>query len=110
LVASPLAFGAAQLDCASRLPGAHLVTVTTAAEQAFVAPLVGTTDAWIGLSNQANAAVFAWVTGEPLAFTNWAAGEPNHGAGACARLKASAGGLWADQACTDAFAYVCERD
>ena len=105
------AWNAAQAACQALVPSEHLATLTSASEHAFVVGLAGTsTDWWIGLTNQANPAVFAWVTGEPLVFTNWAAGEPNHGAGACARLKGLAGGLWADSGCTDLHGYVCERD
>ncbi len=76
----------------------HLGTVTSAGENAFVNNLrfVGIPNptgaqasvgafppddmrAWIGLTDEAQEGVFAWVTGEPFSFANWGAGEPNNG-------------------------------
>lgn len=33
---------------------------------------------WIGLNDTAEEGVFEWVSGEPVTYTNWAAGEPNN--------------------------------
>jgi hypothetical protein len=61
-----------------KVPG-HLVTITSAAENAFVTSLKGDGDlrAWIGLTDVVVEGVFIWVTGEPFEFSNWSAGEPN---------------------------------
>jgi hypothetical protein len=62
---------------------AYLVTITSAAEQAFVASqfLTGA-DAlrvfWMGATGRAGDRVFSWETGEPFVYTNWKAGEPNN--------------------------------
>jgi hypothetical protein len=62
-------------------PG-HLVTIGSAAENSFVANLSsGDFRAWIGLSDTANEGSFAWVTGEPVTYTNWSGGEPNNSVG-----------------------------
>jgi hypothetical protein len=93
--------------------GTHLVTIASATEQTFVANWLATVggaqkDLWIGLSQSA-AAPFTWVTGEPVVFTNWGAGEPNDGPDACGRIQA--GGAWADWAlCDGKFAGLCERE
>src|SRR5262249_13112254 len=34
--------------------------------------------AWIGLTDQGRAGNWTWMTGEPFAYSNWAAGEPNN--------------------------------
>ena len=34
--------------------------------------------AWLGLYNTGTVGNFAWVTGEPVSFTNWIPGEPNN--------------------------------
>jgi len=58
----------------------HLVTIADADENAFVLTYVAPCDlVWIGLSDAGVEGAFAWVTGEPLGFTNWADGEPNGG-------------------------------
>ena len=60
--------------------GGHLVTITSAKEQAFVASLLeehGDTDYMIGLS-YAFSDYGVWVTGEEVVYTNWGEGEPDH--------------------------------
>ena len=60
----------------------HLVTITSAAENNFVANLVGGDfRAWIGLTDEASEGNFQWVTGEALSYTNWSGGEPNNSSG-----------------------------
>jgi len=64
----------------------HLVTITSADEQAFIeaqfptalgAP--GTFGYWIGGFSQTKD-VYEWVTGEAFSYTNWHPGEPNYDA------------------------------
>ena len=73
------------------MPG-HLVTITSQAEQDFVASLIApyrrggsgtTTDVFhIGAYQAVGAGEpgggWTWVTGEPFAYANWASGEPNN--------------------------------
>jgi len=60
----------------------HLVTITSAAETSFLVTN-GLTPSfhWIGgsqaLGHIGAATGWSWVTGEPFAYTNWEAGEPN---------------------------------
>jgi hypothetical protein len=68
--------------------GWHLVTITSAAENAFVYSLVAgksqfwqvnggnATGPWIGATKSGNGP-FTWVTAEPFTYTNWAAGQPS---------------------------------
>jgi hypothetical protein len=72
------------------VPG-HLATITSATESSFIVAnvpdaIVFRTDidgfeggAWIGAKSPDALYNFAWVTGEPFAYTNWSSGEPNHG-------------------------------
>lgn len=109
--------------CVSQGQGARLATITSAEEQAFVAPMAtsggnGTGDLWIGLwrdggPSQTNR--FVWITGESLDdYTNWNANEPNESGSACVRLLAG-NGRWADRVCSSNsnsnrhFA-LCERE
>jgi hypothetical protein len=69
-------------EVAAQARGAYLVTITSAAEQQFVAStfLVGADLLkvfWMGCTDQAVEDTFAWVTAEPFSYTNWKSGEPN---------------------------------
>jgi hypothetical protein len=86
---------------------AHLVTITTADEQTFVAALVGSSARWIGLS-KFGAPAFSWISGEALSYTRWQAGEPN-GSGEAAVVIQTASLLWSDEAVTAQRSALCER-
>jgi hypothetical protein len=63
--------------------GGYLVTITSAAEQAFLNTVVnpGSVLSWIGLSDAAVEGTFVWdePTGPVTAtWTNWSGGEPNN--------------------------------
>ncbi len=63
--------------------GGHLVSITSQAEQDFVAStfLTGAnfrSTFFIGINDAANPGHYVWTTGEPVAYTNFQAGEPNH--------------------------------
>jgi len=60
------------------VPG-HLVTVTSAAEENFLAanfPL-GTVRYWVGGTDEGSEGDWYWITGEPWGYENWGPGEPN---------------------------------
>lgn len=67
--------------------GWHLATVTSAAEQSFIASTfltpnpTGDGDAhfWLGATDVASNGNWLWVTGETWSYTNWNSGEPNGG-------------------------------
>jgi hypothetical protein len=73
----------AQADVAAVLPGYHLATVTSAAEDVFLVSLNAPGGQWwLGgfqypPTQPVATAGWTWVTGEPWAYTNWALGEPN---------------------------------
>ncbi len=63
--------------------GGHLVTITSAEEQAFIETLLTLPDAeksyyWIGASDAQKEGMWSWVTDEPFDYANWKAKEPNN--------------------------------
>lgn len=64
--------------------GGHLVTINSAAEQAFVEQLLAKEPApggayWIGLEKTNGS--YGWITGEPVTYTNWLTGQPDNNQG-----------------------------
>ncbi|MGN0290642.1 MAG: lectin-like protein, partial [Lachnospiraceae bacterium] len=67
--------GTAEYMCDAK--GAHLVTLTSAAEEKFVKEnLSGDTDIWLG-AKKVNGK-WKWVTGEKFSYTNWHEDEPSN--------------------------------
>jgi hypothetical protein len=100
--------------------GAHLVTITSAGEQAFVQQILPNQDRWIGMRKPSTAPkmekFFYWVTNEPFtpgnSYANWdvfsdADREPNF-TGDCVRMEFNS--KWADDACTKAYSALCELE
>lgn len=56
--------------------GGHLVTISDAAENAFITGITTSEDI-IGLTDRDSHGTYKWVTNEPLTYTNWAGGEPS---------------------------------
>ena len=65
--------------------GGHLITITTAEEQALLlekilpslGPAARGVQFWLGATDEAAEGNWRWVTGEPWEFVEWAYGEPN---------------------------------
>ena len=51
--------------------GAHLVTITSEAEQIWLEAVFGTGPHWIGLTDVLKEGEWIWETGEPVTYTNW---------------------------------------
>ena len=88
--------------------GGYLATITTAEESAFLqAHGLNASGGYVVTGAQQDPARpepdggWAWVTGEPWAFTNWAPGEPNnlYGNEACLIMDYYYG--WHDAMCYD---------
>jgi hypothetical protein len=67
--------------------GGHLATINDQAENDFIFNTFGPTveeeeglvSLFIGLNDLQEEGTFAWVSGEPVSFTNWASGQPQSG-------------------------------
>lgn len=91
--------------------GGHLVTINSEEENAFLKRWMdeissGTIEFFIGLDTSNSADVDAWITGEPLSYTNWNAGEPS---GAGISIFRSTDGGWRAQNYNKYWS-VCEWD
>lgn len=59
--------------------GGNLVTISDAAEQAWLQDTFGGTERlWTGLTDRAQEGEFEWTSGEALTYTNWALNQPNN--------------------------------
>ena len=58
--------------------GAHLVTITSEAEQIWLEAVFRAGPYWIGLSDIAKEGEWQWETGEPVTYTNWKADDENY--------------------------------
>ncbi|MEQ1565525.1 MAG: MopE-related protein [Myxococcota bacterium] len=96
---------------ACRAIGYDLVALGDAGEEVWVSDTALTVSAnvwWSGFNDRALEGDFVWSSGEPVSYSNWAAGEPNNsGEEDCAQLLWS-GYAWNDAACGSALPYVCE--
>lgn len=95
----------------------HLVTLTSAAENAFVlseflgAEHANDLRAWIGLSDRNVEGSFEWVTGEAFSYSNWSGGEPNNN-GNEDFVEMFGAGTWNDNVNDNVFiqGYIVEYD
>jgi Ca2+-binding RTX toxin-like protein len=102
-VSDPLVTWTASQAAATAM-GGHLVTLTSAAEAAFVLSLTAATlpSFWIGLTDAAVEGSFVWVTGEAFVFSDFASGQPDNRSGSTglsedyAQVAAASGRRWND--------------
>jgi hypothetical protein len=110
LVSGAEDFNTAKANC-QQAANAHLVTITSAGEQAAVIALGNGSERWIGLYRNGGPAkdqTYAWITGENRnGYNAWSPGEPN-GTGQCGTLLGT--GLWNDENCSMSLASICERE
>lgn len=98
--------GHANAKAHSESLGGHLVTIGSAPENDFVKNLAQAFN-WIGFNDEAMQGAFVWVTGEPVTYTNWNAGEPKNNGGPEHWAVQLTNGGWND-AEVDLLRFVCE--
>jgi len=112
----------ARTACSGLGGNTRLASVDSAGENAVIAALIGTNDAFLGGNDEAIEATFAWEDGTAFLLTNWNTGEPNNALGMfeedCIVMlnnTTAAPGKWDDRPCapgpagTGAYGFVCER-
>ena len=73
-------WGEVQAEALSK--GGNLVTINSAEEDAWLRQTFGTTEGfWTGLNDQTREGNFEWASGQAIAYTNWAPGQPNNAYG-----------------------------
>lgn len=89
--------------------GGHLVVINDASENEFIRSRIMSSNAWIGLTDEAFEGTFEWVTGEAVSYTHWDAGQPNNynGNEDYTRILQS-NGKWTDRNETVSMEYVME--
>ncbi|MEM6725050.1 MAG: HYR domain-containing protein, partial [Bacteroidota bacterium] len=89
--------------------GGHLVTITSQAENDFVAGL-SPDRIMIGLNDIAVENDFVWTNGEPLGYTNWYPGEPNDFGGGedAVEINLFTPGAWNDMSVNSPKRFVVE--
>ncbi|NLB61037.1 MAG: hypothetical protein GX802_01215 [Clostridiales bacterium] len=62
--------------------GGHLVTITSAEEQAVIEKLLKSSENtvyyWMGATDEESEGTWTWITGEPFDYSNWEVSEPNN--------------------------------
>ena len=92
--------------------GFELTALSDVAEEIWVSDRAASIrgGSWsVGFTDQDEEGTFAWTTGEPVEYTDWAAGEPNdYGTGEdCTEILWS-GYAWNDYDCDDWRPFICE--
>lgn len=103
----------AKLFCLAK--GAHLVTLNSAAEDAFIFSISSKPDGvdyWTGFNDINLEGQWEWESGEPVTYVGFAPGEPNNapvapGGEDCASWYYFGAG-WNDNRCDLLFPFVCE--
>ncbi len=96
----------AKADCEAM--GGHLAVVTSPEENDFVYDHGASLANWIGASDLDVEGTFAWVTGEPFAFTNWRVNQPDNYEDNEDAVSFFQDPTWNDRSMTDLRAAVCE--
>ncbi|KAL7855915.1 hypothetical protein AOLI_G00195190 [Acnodon oligacanthus] len=107
-------WGESRKDCRDR--GADLVIINSQEEQEFINKTVGSSEAWIGLTDTESEGVWKWVDNTTLATGFWWKGEPNdyNSNEDCVLTGFRGAGServsnWADDPCSSSQRGICER-
>ncbi|KAG7330527.1 hypothetical protein KOW79_006749 [Hemibagrus wyckioides] len=111
--ATRLNWNSAEHHCQSL--GGHLVSIHNEIEYQWVKAVIRAHDhkekpAWIGLSDCQQKYRWVWSDGNPVTFTRWNPGEPNHWFGeCCVHMSFGRKKNWNDIHCHKKYPFVCAR-
>ena len=88
--------------------GGYLAVINNFDENTFLANLLTTQSAWIGLSDFHSEGNFEWVNGDPLNYTNWYPGQPNNYNNNQDYVELLNTGEWNDQYNSYSLEYIME--
>ena len=103
----PLNWFQARDACAQA--GGHLITIASAEENALANSLINYSEHWVGMTDEFVEGSWAWITGEPVTFTNWSPQEPNNQFGED-YLEMYVNGKWNDLNGSQSFPFILEYD
>jgi hypothetical protein len=119
LLDAPLSWDSAESACAALAPGAHLASIHSDAELAFMSRLntIGAAQRWIGASLMRSASpqtppfVFGWADGTVFDYSLFKQGQPDDlgGSEGCIQIDSSQPAQWYDASCSLARPAVCKR-
>ncbi|XP_042127293.2 FRAS1-related extracellular matrix protein 1 isoform X2 [Peromyscus maniculatus bairdii] len=89
----------------------NLVTVLSRRHMQWLWEISGRKPFWIGLKNQARTGRWEWIGGEPVAFTNWRRGAPQHPKPGKNCVLVHKRGQWQSKNCSKGKThnFVCSR-
>ncbi len=88
--------------------GGYLAIINSPEENSFIAGLLQTNAAYIGLSDRSVEGNFKWVDGSDLSYTNWYPQQPNNYRGYQDYVELLRNGLWNDQYNNKPLEFVME--
>ena len=91
-----------------RSVGGDLISINSAAENAFITSKIMGATAWIGLNDVRSEGVYEWSDGSPLNYTNWYPGQPNNANGDQDHCEILPDGTWNDQYPNCTREFICE--
>ncbi|XP_076824515.1 macrophage mannose receptor 1-like [Clavelina lepadiformis] len=97
---------------ACRQQNADLLSIETAAEQAWIAGRIHvvTTVMWLGMSDISIEGNWEWSDGAPLTYLNWREGQPNsYGGNEDCGAIITRNGLWGDTPCSRHLSFICKK-
>jgi hypothetical protein len=97
----------AAANTAATALGAHLVTISSLAEQNI---FNGIGVHWMGFTDQVTEGDWKWVTNEPVTYTNWNGGEPNNSGNEDFAAMNWSGNAWNDWSGTSSAPFIVEFD